>query len=400
MSPVAIAIRGVRERKVSSVITIAAVALASSLLMLVWAFKKEAEQSFAGANGGFDAVLGPRGSKLQIVLNALYHLDESPGLMKWEDYEQAAKIPAIEAAYPIAVGDNYRGYRLVGTVPEYLAEHAYAEGEQFELERQGELFEETSMNAVVGNLAARRLGMSVGDTFHPYHGLIFNEAAQHEETYTVSGILKPTGTPADKVIWIPIKGIQTMSGHNPAAATDVSAVLLKFKPGANMAGFQLDMLYNKQGNRLTLAWPANRTIIQFFEKISWFDKILQAVAVLVAIIAGGSILAILYNAMNERKRDIAVLRALGARKFTVFAISLLEAVGMTLVGVVAGFAVYGMLGVAIGGIVQRETGVLLNPFTGNAAMVWAPLGMLGIGALSGLLPAIKAYRIEVSKNLS
>ncbi len=70
------------------------------------------------------------------------------------------------------------------------------------------------MNAVVGNLAARRLGMEVGDTFHPYHGLIYNESAKHEEIYTVTGILKPTGTPADKVIWIPISGIQTMSGHN------------------------------------------------------------------------------------------------------------------------------------------------------------------------------------------
>jgi putative ABC transport system permease protein len=191
-----------------------------------------------------------------------------------------------------------------------------------------------------------------------------------------------------------------MSGHNPKAATDISAALLKFKQGANMAGFQLDMLYNKQGNRLTLAWPANRTIVQFFDKISWFDKILQAVAALVAIIAGGSILAILYNTMNERKRDIAVLRALGAKRLKVFTISLLEAVGMTLAGVVTGFVVYAVLGFAIGEIVQRETGVLLNPFTGNAAMIWAPLGMLGIGVLSGLLPALKAYRTDVSKNLS
>ncbi len=399
MKPVTIAMRGIRERLVSSVITIGAVALACSLLMLVWAFKKEAEQSFAGASGGFDGVLGPRGSKLQIVLNALYHLDESPGLMRWADFEQVAKFPAIEAAYPIAVGDNYRGYRLVGTTPEYLSNHAFAEGRQFELESGGAVFESDSMNAVVGSFAARRLSLEKGDTFNPYHGLIYNESAKHQETYTVSGVLKPTGTPVDKVVWIPISGIQNMSGHNPNAATDVSAVLIKLKKGANMAGFQLDMLYNKQGDRLTLAWPANRTILQFFDKISWFDKILQAVAALVAVIAGGSILAILYNAMNERKRDIAVLRALGAKKSTVFAISLLEAVGMTLAGVVGGFAIYLILGFGIGEVVQRETGVALSPFTGNAAMIWAPVGMLGIGILSGLLPAIKAYRTEVSKNL-
>lgn len=399
MNSVSIAMRGIRERRVSSAITIAAVALACSLLMLVWAFKKEAEQSFAGASGGFDAVLGPRGSKLQIVLNALYHLDESPGLMRWADYEQVKKFPAIEAAYPLAVGDNYRGYRLVGTIPEYLQNHAYAEGRTFALEEGGSVFAADSMQAVVGSFAARRLDLEIGDTFNPYHGLVYNEDAAHEETYTVSGVLQATGTPVDKVIWIPISGIQTMSGHNPKAATDVSAVLIKLKQGANMAGFQLDMMYNKQGDRLTLAWPANRTILQFFDKISWFDKILQAMAAMVAIIAGGSILAILYNAMNERKRDIAVLRALGARKRTVFAISLLEAVGMTLAGVLLGFVLYAGLGFGIGEIVQRETGVALSPFTGNAAMVWAPLGMLGIGLLSGILPAIKAYRTDVSRNL-
>lgn len=395
-----IAFRGICQRRVSSLITIGAVALACSMLMLVWAFKKEAERSFAGANGGFDAVLGPRGSKLQIVLNGLYHLDESPGLMKWEDYEQIAKFPAIEAAYPIAVGDNYRGYRLVGTLPEYLQNHYYTDAKRFELGPGGELFTDESMLAVAGSLAARRLGIGVGDTFQPYHGLIFNEDAIHEEVYTVSGILEPTGTPADRVIWIPIKGIQTMSGHNPAAANDISAVLLKFKQGANMAGFQLDMLYNKQGNRLTLAWPANRTIIQFFDKISWIDKALQAMAALVAFVAGGSILAILYNAMNERRRDIAVLRALGAKKMTVFSISLLEALGMTFAGVIAGFAAYALFGFAVGEVVQRETGVALNPFSGNAAMIWAPIGMLGIGILSGLVPSIKAYKTEVSKNLS
>lgn len=400
MKSASIAYRGIRERSVSSIITIGAVALACSLLMLVWAFKKEAEQSFAGANGGFDGVLGPRGSKLQIVLNALYHLDESPGLMRWSDYEQAAKFPAIEAAYPIAVGDNYRGYRLVGTTPDYLLNHEYREGKGFELEPGGVLFEEKSMIAVIGSFAAKRLGIGKGDTFHPYHGLIYNQNAKHEEIYTISGVLKPTGTPADKVIWIPIHGIQTMSGHNPNAATDVSAVLLKFKKGANMAGFQLDMLYNKQGNRLTLAWPANRTIVQFFDKISWFDKILQAVAALVAIIAGGSIMAILYNAMNERKRDIAVLRALGARRSTVFTISLLEALGMTVAGVIGGFILYLALGYGIGEVVKNETGVVLNPLTGNKAMIWAPVGMLAIGFVSGVLPAIKAYRTEVARNLS
>ena len=109
MSPWRIAEKGLRSRALSSSVTVASMALSVCLLLLIWAFKSEAERSFAAADGGFDAVLGPRGSKLQIVLNALYHLDDSPGLIRWADYEQIKASPAIEAAYPIALGDNYRG---------------------------------------------------------------------------------------------------------------------------------------------------------------------------------------------------------------------------------------------------------------------------------------------------
>lgn len=400
MSPWRIAAKGLRSRALSSAIAAGSLALSTCLLMLVWAFKGEAERTLTGADGGFDAVLGPRGSKLQIVLNALYHLEESPGLMKWADYEQIKGHPAVAAAYPIAVGDNYLGYRLVGTAPEYLLSHEYRPEERFAIAGEGRVFEPAAMEAVAGSLAARQLRLTVGDTFHPYHGLNYDPNARHEEEYTVTGVLEPTGTPADKVIWIPVAGVQNMSGHDPAAATSLSAALVKLNQGANMAGFQLDMLYNKRGDRLTFAWPASRSILQFFEKLGWFDAALQWIAGMVALIAGAGVTAVLYNAMNERRRDIAVWRALGARRRTVFGIAVLESLGITVSGLLAGLALYLVAGYGVATLLRNEAGVAVDLLAFNAAFAWVPLALLGVGLLAGLVPAIKGYGTNVSENLT
>lgn len=397
MSPWRIAMKGLRSRALSSSVTAGSMALSVCLLLLVWGFKVEAERSFAAADGGFDAVLGPRGSKLQIVLNALYHLDESPGLMRWSDYEQIKNNRIVAAAYPIAVGDNYRGIRLVGTIPEYLSDHEYREGYGFEVE--GRIFSAGQLEAVVGSQAAKQLDLGEGDTFHPYHGLQYDVNSRHEELYKVVGVLEPTGTPADRVIWIPIAGIQNMSGHAAAAANSVSAALLKFQPGARMAGFQLDMLYNKRGDRLTLAWPASQSVLRLFDKLGWFDLALRAIAILVALIAAAGVTATLYNAMSERSRDIAVWRALGARRRVVFGIATLESLGIAVSGLIVGAILYLISGYALAGFVRERAGVMLELLTPNAAFWAVPIGVLLIGFLAGLAPAIKAYSVDVTKNL-
>ena len=143
----------------------------------------------------------------------------------------------MEIALPIAVGDNYHGYRLVGTLPELFDTVEYAPGRHYALNPGGKFFDPTLREAVVGSFVAQKLGLRRGDQFHPYHGLIFNEKDQHAETYVVVGVLKPSNTPADRVIWIPLEGVQKMTGHNPDTATEVSAVLVKLKAGSAAAGF-------------------------------------------------------------------------------------------------------------------------------------------------------------------
>ena len=394
-----IILRSMRQHALSTIITAMSIALAGGLLMSVWSVKDQARATFTGINGGFDAVLGARGSPLQLVLNSIFHLEASPGNVSAADYLDIKNNPNVELAIPIAVGDNYHGYRLVGTIPELFEKVEYAPGKHYELEAGGNFFDPTRREAVVGSFAARKMGLKAGDTFHPYHGLIYNERDQHAETYVVVGILKPSNTPADRVIWIPLEGIQKMKGHDPKSATDVSAVLVKLK-GGGPVGFRMDMMYNKQGNRLTFAWPIASTIAALFDKIGWFDKVLALVSYLVALVATMSILASIYNSMNERRREIAILRALGARRRIIFSAILLEAAAISTLGMVVAFVIY--LGIMTGAaaIIRAQTGIVLDPFAWNAVMLWAPVALIGLGALSGIVPAVKAYRTDVAEHLT
>jgi len=389
--------RSLRQHALSTVVTIASIALACGLLLCVWLVKTQAQAAFAAANSGFDAVLGARGSKLQLVLNAIFHLEASPGNIAAADFEAIRRHPAVKTAIPIAVGDNLRGYRIVGTLPELLESVAYAPDKVHRL-AAGRLFAPDAHEAVVGSFAAARLGLKVGDTFHPYHGLTFDEKTRHAETYTVTGVLAPSNTPADRVIWIPLAGVQTMSGHDPRAASDVSAVLVQLR--SPTAGFMLDLMYNRQGNRLTFAYPVGAIVAELFGKIAWFDRVLTLIAYLVALVAAAAVLAGIYNSMSARQRDLAILRALGARRRTVFGAVLGEAVTIGVLGTVAGLAVHAGLFAVTAELIRAQTGVVLTLAVWHPVYWLAPAGMVGLCALGGILPAVKAYRIPVADTLA
>ena len=393
-------LKSLRQHLVSTLVSAVAIALAGGLLMAVWVLRSQADRTFTGVSGGFDAVLGARGSKLQLVLNAIFHLEDSPGNISADDVALIRKNPNVTLALPSAVGDNYRGYRLVGVGPELFTEVEFAPGKRYEVVAPGRPFAEGEKEAVVGAIAAHQLGLRVGDTFHPFHGLLYDEKKQHAETFVVTGIFAPTGTPADRVIWIPLEGLQRMSGHDARAATEVSAVLVKLKAENPMSGFQLDMLYNKRGNKLTFAWPIGAILAKLFDKIAWFDRILEFISYLVVVVASASILASIYNSMNERRREIAILRALGARRFTVFGAIVAESAAIAAIGMVLGFVFYGVVVVAAAAIIRAQTGVIINPFTPHPIMLAAPAGIIALAALCGVFPALKAYRADVAENLA
>ncbi len=390
--------KSLRQHALSTAVTAASIALASGLWLAVWVLQEQSQRAFTSVDSGFDAVLGARGSKLQLVLNAVFHLEASPGNVAWADYLEIKTNPAVALAVPLAVGDNYRGHRIVGTVPEMFTGVELSPGRKFEIEPDGRCFESGFREALVGSFVARQLNLKPGDQFRPQHGLEAGDQHEHEETYVVTGVLKPSNTPADRVIWIPLEGLQNMAGHDPDAATDVSAVLVALR--SPTAGFALDRHYNKDGARLTFAWPVGKTVAQLFDKVGWFAQVLRLTAALVALVALAAVLASIYNSMHARRRDIAILRALGARRATVFGAVVAEAGVITALGVVAGLAVYAIIISVAAAMIRERTGVVLEPFAFSAVFLWAPPLMIFFGALAGLAPAFKAYRTDVAANLA
>ena len=399
MAVLLIVYKSLRFHVVSTLVSAFAIALAGGLLMAVWTVQQEANRAFTGVTGGFDAVLGARSSKLQLILNSIFHLEESPGNIAAADVDVIRNNPNVEVALPIAVGDNFKGYRLVGTVPDLLLGVEFAPGQHYRILPPGRPFADGTHEAVAGSFVARQLGLKINDTFHPFHGLNYDETNQHAESYVITGIFEPTGTPTDRVIWIPVAGIQRMSGHDPRVATDVSAVLIKLRAENPMSGFQLDQLYNKRGNKLTFAWPIGAILAKLFDKIAWFDRILGFVCYLVVVVATASILASIYNSMNERRREIAILRALGAGRGTVFSAIVVESAAIATLGMVIAFAVYAAIVVVASNLIRFQTGVVIDPTKFHPVMLVAPAGIIALAALVGIFPAIKAYRADVASGL-
>lgn len=404
--------KSLRQHKVSTFVTAICAALACGLVMAVFALETQAREAFAGGETGFDAVLGARGSPLQLVLNTVFHLETSPGNIPWETYKAIEREPGVALAIPYAVGDNYRGYRIVGTDPKLFTEFEYRKGRKLAIAPGGRAFDPELREAVIGDTVARRTGLRVGDEFHPYHG-VSGGNDRHAERYVVVGILEPTNSPSDRVIWIPIEGIFRMSGHVlrgsgaefaaeagaaiPDEHKEVSAVMLRFS--GTMTGFRLKQKINNEGKVATLAWPIGTVMAEIFDKLGWLAKVLQMVAWLVVFVAAASILASLYNTMNERRREFAILRALGARRRTVFAAIVAEAAAIAAIGALLGFVVYGAILALASSIVRDQTGVLLETFRFHPILLAAPAGMALLGAISGLLPARRAYATDVAENL-
>ena len=391
--------RSMRQHALSTFVTAGSIALAAGLLLTVWVVKTQSQAVFAATNSGFDAVLGARGSKLQLVLNAIFHLEASPGNIPAQDFEMIRRHPAVKKAIPIALGDNFQGWRIVGTIPALFSDIEFLPGRHYAVAPGGRFFEIGKQEAVVGSYAAQRLGWKVGTTFHPSHGLAANPGAeQHEEVYTVTGVLAPTNTPVDRVIWIPLEGVQTMSGHNPLAATELSAVLIQLRAPA--AGLMLNNQLNASGGRLTFAYPIGSIVAELFNKIAWMDQVLTLIAGLVAVMASGSVLVSIYNSMSARARDIAILRALGARRRTVFGAVVGEAAAVGLLGAAAGFAVFAALAAFVASIIQAQTGVVLEPLNWNPVFWWGPVTFVGLCVLGGIVPAFKAYRVPVAETIA
>jgi putative ABC transport system permease protein len=406
--------RSLRQHALSTLVTVIAGALASGLMMAVFAIQKQTVDAFTGGPIGFDAVLGARGNPLQLVLNAVFHLETSPGNIPWSLYEEIRRRPYVKLAIPYALGDNYRGFRIVGTTEELFTRFEYRPGRTYRIRAGGRVFDPARYEAVIGSYVAQQTQLRVGSTFNPYHGLDYDPGQRHAEEYLVVGILAPTNTPADRVIWIPIEGVYRIAGHAlrgagveyrprpeeqiPDEHKEVSAVMLKLTDP--QVGSRLEREVNREGRVATLAWPIGSVMADLFSKIGWVSRVLELVAYLVVAVAAGAIMASIYNTINERRREFAILRALGARRSTVLAAIVTESAAIGALGSLLGFVVYAAILAAATIVIRTQTGVVLDWTAFHWILPATPVGMIVIGALVGLVPAIKAYTTDVATNLA
>jgi putative ABC transport system permease protein len=407
--------RSICAHRAASAVTIPAAALGAGLIIAVVSISSQTQAAFQLSAGGYDAVVGARGSQLQLVLNSVFHLEASPGNLQWTDFEAVAADPRVRRAVPYALGDNYFGYRLVGTTPARFEPLPDEPGSGLPL-AAGERFVPGTREAVLGSVAADATGLRIGDTFQPFHGLDYVPGTEHAERYTVVGLLEPTNTPADRVIWIPIEGVWSMPGHVgrnedgdefeptagggiPVEFRQVSAVLLDLEPTPGV-GLGLSWDINRRGKRATIAWPIAAVMSDFYAKTGWVVRVLELVSVLVVIVAGAGIAAAIANALAARRRQLAVLRAIGARRRTLSAAVVTEAGMLSGIGGLLGLLIGPLIVAVAAGIIRAQTGIVIDPLAPHPVHILVPLGTAWLGALMGLIPAIAAYRTDVAGALA
>lgn len=399
-------LRTLRRRRLATALSALAVALGVALVVAVDGLRREARAHFEGAAGSWDLVVGPKGDPLRIVLGAVFQVGESTGTLPESSWRRLREDPRVALAVPVAVGDSFRGFRLLGTTPEILGSEVragvplrVAEGAPFGAFDPAK----PAWEAVLGATVAEATGLRVGDRFTAEHGLEEGvEGAEHEEArWRVAGIMGRTGAPMDRVVLIPLEAFWAMEGHDPSAGKEagggrqVSAVLLRTRNAVFTR-----LLYGEI-RASTDAQPAYpfQEVRNLFDVVGNADRLLLAVSILVVAVAALGILVSMTNTMNERRRDIALMRALGARRRVVAGLLVGEAATVGAIGAVAGLALgHGL--VALGAArIGEWSGVRIRPFDPAPEEILVFAGAVALCALAGLAPAAMAYRSDVATGL-
>jgi putative ABC transport system permease protein len=380
-----IVLKNIAQRRLSSTLTAASIALGVAIVTAVLALRAQSRDEFSQSAFGYELVVGPKGSALQLVLNTVYHMDNAQGTIPWARYQDLAAHKGVAHAIPMAVGDSYRGSRIIGTTAAFFTGIEIQPGRRFEIEGR-------SFDGIFEAVAGARTGLKTGDTFQPSHGVLEGGEA-HAEQWTVVGILKPTATPNDRAVFINLEGFQAIRDHRQTS--EISAVIVKTRSAGALLQIRHDL--NQLPDCMAVV-PA-QVMGEFFEKFDWVPLLFLALSLLVVVMAAVSIFLAITNSMAERRRPIAILRALGARRTTVLSIILFEATALCFFGGVAGILLGHALTAAAGALLSESSGVAFSPFSFHPREFAVLGGVLLLGALAGILPALQAYRTDIADGL-
>ncbi len=431
-------------------------ALGVALVVLVLGIGWVISESFSrNSNVGYNLIVGAKGGALQLTLNTVFYLSKPIEVLPYEEYleflpgsgraEEIQKIGGRIAepdrkglyssymsggfAIPVCLGDYLGPFRVVGTKPEFFEKLHYGESGELDYAfADGRNFQDLSAEhgyyeAVLGWQASRQMNKGVGDTFKTTHG--DPEGEGHGQAFTIVGVLAPTGTPNDRAAFINLEGFYLMEGHarafedkaNPDAdkldvdttrpaeqparlpleSRDITAVLVK--PGNGMFAVNMQQAI-KKSLRAQAASPIEEIGNLFGSFVDPVKYALLTLTIVVCFVSAISILVSIYNSMNERKRDIAVMRALGAGRDLVLMVVLLESLLIALGGGLLGWLAGHLIGLLSSSLIEDRTGVRIGFLNTLTVYEWALVpGLIFLATIAGIIPALVAYRTNVSHNL-
>ncbi len=395
----------------ASTLTAVSMGLGVALVVAVLVIHAVVHQSFHRGGEGYDLLVGAKGSPLQLVLNSAYYLSEPIENIPYSYYEEFVHgrfAGEVETAVPICMGHSYKGYRVVGTTPEMFSELKYLGGRSYEF-AEGENFKsENPFDAVIGATVARKIGLGVGGTFKAVHGVPEQGGHVHKQNFTVVGVLKHTGTPNDRALFVNMEGFYRIHAeegdhahehehaHEHRQVTAVLVCIDQSRPG-------LERVVAKQINQDTVAQAAvpSYVIADLFEGIIGnVQLVLLIMAVLIVVVAGIGIMVSIYNSMSDRRHEIAVMRALGASRLIVMVVILLESILLSLGGGVLGLLLGHGLIWALGPMIAEQTGVNVGALHFQMIELILIPGLIVLASLCGYLPAVAAYRTDVARSLT
>lgn len=406
--------RSLLNRRVAAALTIVTIMLGVFLLLGVDRMREQARHGFASAVSGTDLIVGARTSPVGLLLYSVFHIGEPTSNISWDAYLRLRDRPEVAWTVPLSLGDSHRGYRVVGTTTDFLRHYRYAGRQPLALADGapfGDLYQ-----AVIGAEVARTLGYGVGERIVIAHGTGRTTLHDHDDApFTVVGVLAPTGTPVDSSVLVSLESIEAihLDWHGgtripgtrraaPDAAelrpTSITAVLVGLT--SRGASFHVQREINDDPAEPLLAILPGVALQQLWRLVGVFERALALISAAVVLVGLVGMTTALVGTLNERRREMAILRALGARPWQVAALLLLESTVLAIVGIVAGVVLLqATLAVGRSWLLARYGLVVDSAWPGATGFVL--LGwVLVAGLVAGLLPAVMAYRRTLADGLS
>jgi len=413
-----LALASLGNRRFTAWLTVFAIALSVCLLLVVERVRTEARASFANTISGTDLIVGARSGSVNLLLYSVFRIGNATNNIRWDSFEQFAKHRQVKWAIPISLGDSHRGYRVMGTSPAYFEYYRYARSQQLQLS-SGRAFADDPFEVVLGAEVAQALNYQLNQELVLAHGVATISLVKHDDKpFKVVGILKRTGTPVDRTLHISLAGMEALhvdwqNGMPARGAAKVSAEqaramdlqpkqITAFLLGLNskIATFSLQREINEFRGEPLLAILPGVALQELWSLMGTAEKALFVVSLFVVLTGLIGMLTAILTSLNERRREMAILRSVGARPWHIASLLIVEAFALALAGVLLGLLLL-YLGIAgAQGYVQANYGLYL-PLNLPSRYEWTLLGaILSAALLMGCVPAWRAYRQSLADGLS